>query len=142
MQSPSPAMSRPAAVTRAREMFAAGWTPKQIHGYLHAQGVTVAYRTVHSWVNPDAYEKALARNRARKARQRAQDARFRAYGVTPEYRTELARRLRDSGVPVTSIAKTMTVLFEEPVSTHHVRLMVTGTVVRRPWERNREAVAA
>lgn len=90
-----------------------------------AFGVRPTSDTIRRWIDPEYADKSRARNIISDRRWRARTGQYAFKLVqggpdmktTPEYRDAFIRRLRDAGVPRTSIAKVCTVVIPDIATT-------------------------
>lgn len=106
---------------RAREHHAAGWKVAQIPGLLEREGLgKPSVNTIYLWTNPAYRESRIASMRLRNARVVAQGASFQLHGRSPEYQLAFMTRLRQEGIPCSSIAKVCRVVLGVNISREQV----------------------
>ncbi len=116
-----------AAMNRARELAASDWKAPAIRRILEQEGYGhPSVDTVRGWIDPVYAANCAARQTAVKRVKRAQTARFRLNGRTPEYRLAFMRVLRSQGVSCRAIGVTHGVVFGEALSEWQVRQAFGG----------------
>lgn len=107
---------------RAREHHDAGWKTSQIPALLEREGLgRPSVNTIYLWVHPTQHERNVNAMRLRKARMAAQSASFRLSGQSAEYHLAFMARLRQEGIPCSSIAKVCRVVLGLDMSREQCR---------------------
>lgn len=114
-------------VTEARALVAAGWPAQTASRILKERhDVYVSGRTILAWTNPAQAKRDRDRRRRFDAHRSREQANFRLSSDAPAYKEAFVERLREAGVPRSSIAKVCGVVFGEPWTRHRVVKILEG----------------
>jgi hypothetical protein len=119
-----------ATLIRAQELHAAGWPIVKIADLLERElGARPCRDTILGWVDPAYAQRRDMRQQRYNTRRWAARWTFQLGGerMSTEYRAAFARRLRDEGVPVESIARVCGVVFGGDWTGDHVRKLIAGS---------------
>lgn len=105
-----------ALMAYVRELRRAGWEIRAIQRVIRDEGHpnVPGRETILRWTNEHYANSKRRKQRRHYASVNAANATFRLSSEQPEYKDAFARRLREEGVPVSSIAKVMRVVFRSP----------------------------
>lgn len=117
----SAAIRYPAKIAaRAREHHEAGWSQKQIVGFIEEEfGVRPADKTIWTWVHPERAARFAAAKRAENFRRGERHRRFPR--LTEEYRQARMIALHEAGMSYIAIAIASRVLWGVPLTEDQVR---------------------
>lgn len=126
-------------VKRARELYAAGWKPPRISGFLRREfGVGPSPQTIRLWCSKPATEETRRAERARRRREwRTKNPRRVHSRLSDDWKLERMVELRDRGLSFTAISHVADVWWGESLTEAQVRGRLAG---KRKYDR-RKAVA-